>query len=123
MTDQENSFNALSQLRDYGVKIAIDDFGAGYSSLNYIKSLPADYIKIDQNFIREIHVSQKDQEIVKASLSISNALGFKSIAEGVECEEGFHWLQTEGCQYAQGYYIGHPMPIEKLPAWIKAFNS
>lgn len=122
MLDPQQAKLSLTQLKETGFKLAIDDFGTGYSSLNYLKNLPVDYLKIDLEFIRELDRSEKDQEIVKAILASARALSLQVIAEGVETHEAFQWLRSEGCGYAQGYYIAKPMPAEEVTRWLEEYS-
>jgi diguanylate cyclase len=118
MLDPEEAMASLTQMKEAGFKLAIDDFGTGYSSLNYLKTLPVDFLKIDLDFIRDLHQSEQDQEIVRAILTSSKALRLKVIAEGVETQETFKWLQAAGCGYAQGFYFAKPMPAEDVSQWL-----
>ena len=99
----------LKKLRDLGVSIAIDDFGTGYSSLSYLKKIPADLIKIDASFIKDLHKSRDDQNITQAIISMSHHLGFKVIAEGVETEAQKSLLYDYGCDQVQGYLYSEPI--------------
>jgi len=122
MLDPEAALLSLTHMKKEGFKLAIDDFGTGYSSLNYLKTLPIDYLKIDLDFIRDLHRSEKDQAIVRAILTSAQALDLKVIAEGVETQEAFQWLQAEWCGYAQGYYFAKPMPAEEVQEWLEAYS-
>ncbi|MFT9846337.1 sensor domain-containing protein [Aneurinibacillus sp. REN35] len=106
----------LNQLKKMGVHISIDDFGTGYSSFNHIKNLPIDIVKIDRSFVRELPNSN-DEAIVKAIISMAQALNLKVLAEGIETENQWHFLNEEGCQEGQGYLFSKPLPsddVEKL---------
>lgn len=122
MLDPEEARSSLNHMKKEGFKLAIDDFGTGYSSLNYLKTLPVDYLKIDLDFIRDLHHSEEDQQIVKAILTSAQALNVKVIAEGVETQEAFRWLQVEGCGYAQGFYFAKPMPAKAVHKWLEAYS-
>jgi EAL domain-containing protein (putative c-di-GMP-specific phosphodiesterase class I) len=122
MLDPDEALVSLTQMKEAGFKLAIDDFGTGYSSLNYLKTLPVDYLKIDLDFIRNLHQSEEDQEIVRAIITSAQALGLKVIAEGVETQAAFKWLQAEGCGYAQGFYFAKPMPTEEVSEWLKKYS-
>jgi diguanylate cyclase (GGDEF)-like protein len=95
-------------IMDYGCEFALDDFGAGYSAFNYLKELPMQYVKIDGQFIRELHESKTDQLIVRAIADICKTLGKKTIAEFVEHEATLALLKDFGVDYAQGYLLGKP---------------
>ncbi len=122
MLDPEEALLSLTQMKEIGFKLAIDDFGTGYSSLNYLKNLPVDYLKIDLDFIRNLHQSKEDQEIVRAIITSAKALGLNVIAEGVETQETFKWLRAAGCGYAQGFYFARPMPAEDVTQWLKDYS-
>jgi diguanylate cyclase (GGDEF)-like protein/PAS domain S-box-containing protein len=100
-----------------GVHFAVDDFGTGYSSLTYLKRLPAELLKIDQTFIRDMLDDPDDLEIVKGVIGLANAFRRKVIAEGVETVTHGELLIPLGCELAQGYGIARPMPAAELPHW------
>lgn len=114
MQDIERSTEILRALRDAGAKIAMDDFGTGYSSLSYLARLPIDALKIDRSFISTITERQDDVEIVSAIISMAQALGLSTIAEGVETQPQCDLLRTLGCHQIQGYFISRPVPEEKI---------
>ena len=101
-----------------GVRFALDDFGTGYSSLTYLKRLPAEQIKIDQSFIRDMLVDVEDLTIVKGVIGLARAFGREVIAEGVETVAHGRALLDLGCNLAQGYGIARPMPAHELPGWV-----
>lgn len=103
-----------SRLRGLGCQFALDDFGAGFGSFYYIKSLPFDYLKIDGAFIRGLATSPMDQLIVRAIVSIAKGLGKKTVAEFVADAETVRLLRQIGVDCAQGYQIGRPRPIAEL---------
>lgn len=114
MKETEYIIESLKQLKKLGVKIAIDDFGTEYSSLNYIKQLPIDKIKIDISFIRGIGVNDKDEAIIKVIIVLAKNLGLKVIAEGVETKEQLNFLKDQMCDEIQGYYYYRPMPANQI---------
>jgi diguanylate cyclase (GGDEF)-like protein len=100
----------IATLRDLGCLIAVDDFGTGYSSFSYLKRLPADYLKIDGSFIREITRSKVDQTMVRMIGEVANAAGLETVAEYVESAAAMSLLEKYGIDYAQGFYIGRAVP-------------
>ena len=106
--DKEQVAIQLTQLRDLGVKISIDDFGTGCSSLSYVKHFPVDRLKIDQSFVRDMIGNPSDAAIVRATINLAHSLGFEVIAEGVETEEVANYLMQEHCDTAQGYLFAKP---------------
>jgi len=109
----------LERLRDAGVEVAIDDFGAGFSNLSYLTSIPADVLKIDQSFIRPLGARASDTFLVRQIIETARGLGFKVCAEGIEDQATFDTLRQLGCEEGQGYFIARPMPAEALSAWLE----
>jgi EAL domain-containing protein (putative c-di-GMP-specific phosphodiesterase class I) len=104
-----------------GVSIALDDFGTGYSSLTYLRRLPANTIKIDQSFVRDMIDDPNDYAIVDGVIGLAHAFRREVIAEGVETREHGLMLLSMGCPHAQGYGIARPMPASALPQWAKDY--
>lgn len=109
----------LKRLADLGITISMDDFGTGYSSLSMLKKLPIDMLKIDKSFIREMTFENKDIDIVKAIISISNSFKLRIVAEGVEDKAQYELLRELGCHYIQGYYISRPLPKERIAQFVE----
>lgn len=106
----DSAASDLSLLRNMGVRVAVDDFGVGYSSLTYIKRLPITRIKIDQSFVRDLDHNESDVAIVRAIITLGHGLGLEILAEGVETADQAQHLRSEGCDFVQGYHFARPMP-------------
>ena len=111
MTDSPRALSVLRRLKALGVRIAMDDFGKGYSSLSYLQSFPFDKIKIDRAFVSKLERNPQSAAIVRAVLGLARGLGLPVLAEGVETEEELAFLAAEACDQVQGYLIGRPLPI------------
>ncbi len=112
--DDANIQKNLERLRQLGVSLAIDDFGTGYSNLAYLTRMPFTLLKIDMRFVRQMHQSVSDLEVVKTIITLANALEVLTLAEGVETEEQAQLLQELGCDWGQGYLVSKPMPIDEF---------
>ena len=116
------SLEVLNKLNALGVKISIDDFGTGFSSLAYLKRLPVDELKIDKSFIIEMNENSDDKKIVSSTINLGHNLGLKVVAEGIETQKVLDLLQTMGCDQMQGYFIGKPMCSEAFWEFYKTAN-
>jgi predicted signal transduction protein with EAL and GGDEF domain len=114
MENPELALMLIDQFAEAGVAISIDDYGAGLSSLTYLKQIRADELKIDKSFIFAISDGQRDALLVRSTIDLAHSLGLKVTAEGVETETALALLAGMGCDQAQGYYIGRPMPLRDL---------
>ncbi|MBO9598683.1 MAG: EAL domain-containing protein [Cohnella sp.] len=121
--NMEHSIQVLNELVDIGVRIAIDDFGIGQSSLVLLKRLPLHVLKIDPSFIFHMTDNASDEAIVKGIIDMSHGLGLSVTAEGVETEAQLTRLQQLGCDRIQGYYTGRPMPSEQFIAYFQSLMS
>ena len=108
----------LDELRRMGIRISIDDFGKGYSSLSYLKRLPADALKIDKEFVKGVGEEVEDSAIVQTVIELGHIFGMEVIAEGVESEAQAEQLKEMGCDLAQGYYFSEPLPPEAVPGFV-----
>ncbi|MDH5429873.1 MAG: EAL domain-containing protein [Nitrospirota bacterium] len=111
--ETDDTLQTLRELKAMGVHLYIDDFGAGYASLRYLKSFPVDGIKLDQSLIQQLPQSPNDAAIVKAIISLGKALGLQVIAEGVETQAQVDFLEEHGCDAMQGYWIAPPLPAHE----------
>jgi len=110
--DVEDVIAKMTILKSHGVSFSVDDFGTGYSSLTYLKRLPLDQLKIDRSFIRDILIDGGSGAIAQSIISLSEAMGFSVMAEGVETEEQRQSLDRMGCHSFQGYLFSRPVPLE-----------
>ena len=108
----ENIINFIEKLQKIGFHFALDDFGSGFSSFNYLKHLPVDYLKIDGNFVKNMLNNSNDYSIVKSINHIAHEFGYKTIAEFVENEDILRGLKNINIDYAQGYFLDKPKPLE-----------
>ena len=108
---------------ELGVRFALDDFGTGYSSLTYLKKLPAELLKIDQSFVRDMLDDRDDLAIVQGVVGLSKAFNRKVIAEGVETVAHGRKLLAMGCVLGQGYGIARPMPAQQVPGWLDQWRA
>jgi diguanylate cyclase (GGDEF)-like protein len=123
MNDPAASMTILSQLQQMGVRISIDDFGAGYSSLLYLKQLPAGELKIDRGFVRELTQKSEDAAIISAIVALGRTLDLDIVAEGVETVAQQEFLTRLGCNSLQGFLLGRPMPADQLIAVVRQGES
>jgi diguanylate cyclase (GGDEF)-like protein len=118
--ESDNILNILEELRNLGIEISIDDFGTEYSSLSRLNHMPVNRIKIDRSFISNLFRSEKEQTLVKGMIHLSQTLGLKVVAEGVEYEDQFEFLRQHGCDEIQGYYISRPVHADDV---LKLFDA
>jgi len=114
MEDPERVRLTLGELRALGIRLALDDYGTGYSSLNYLKRLPLDELKVDRSFVMGVPADASDAAIVETTLTLAASLGLDVVAEGVEQPAQLNWLASRGCRTFQGYHFGRPSPLEAL---------
>jgi diguanylate cyclase (GGDEF)-like protein len=118
LQDETNTLATLHQLRELGVRISMDDFGTGYSSLAYLRSFPFDKIKIDRSFVRDMPERNDSRAIVRAVTGLATSLKMATIIEGIETEVQLDMAKAEGCDEAQGFLFGKPMPEREVPAFL-----
>ena len=119
MSDPEEAARNLHALKQLKVKLALDDFGNGYSSLAYLKRFPFDFLKIDRAFITDITKSPKDAMIATAVIAMGHSLNLRVVAEGVETEEQLDYLRRHRCDEIQGYYFSRPVPAAEFEAMLQ----
>jgi EAL domain-containing protein (putative c-di-GMP-specific phosphodiesterase class I) len=118
--DTERALPTLVRLRDLGVRLSVDDFGTGASSLSYLRRLPVHEVKIDQSFVQGMATDPGDLAIVRAVIGLSREFGLTVVAEGVESELTLGLLEEMGCEIGQGFLFSRPLPYERLEAWFNA---
>jgi len=123
MGDPEHAIDVLTRLTECGVRLSVDDYGTGYSSLAYLKRLPIDEIKIDRSFVRDMAGDPADAAIVASTIGLGHSLGLRVVAEGVEDEETWRRLAELGCDLAQGYYLSRPLPAADLAGALDAAEA
>ena len=114
MTDFEKNMNIIHKLQDAGFRVEIDDFGSGYSSLNMLKDISADVLKIDMGFLRESENEVKGQDILESIITLASKIGMDVITEGVETKKQLDMLTMMGCHEFQGYYFSKPVPVSEF---------
>ena len=123
LTDPERARIVLERLRELGVRLSIDDFGTGFSSLGQLKRLPVDVLKIDRSFVLNMEHDDNDDVIVRSTIELGHNLGLRVVAEGVETQETWGRLAQLGCDTAQGFFISRPLPRVVLVEWLKKRGS
>ena len=123
MKDIQQTTGKLQQLKEMGFSISVDDFGTGFSSLNYLRHFPLDVLKIDQSFVRELFDDDAALAIIDSIIALANALGMRTVAEGVETADQRLMLQRHGCNTLQGYLIARPLPEEEFMRWVRQYPA
>lgn len=111
---------AMKELQNYGFQVLMDDFGSGYSSLNMLKDVPVDILKMDMKFLEDQGISGRGPEILASLVRMAKKLGMRTIAEGIETKEQGDFLRSVGCEYGQGYYYARPMPADSFTSLLMA---
>lgn len=122
-SDAEKNLATLTELKNLGIQLTVDDFGAGFSSLNFIKSFPLDAIKIDRAYVKDLPNNPDHAAFVNAILTLANNLHLHSIAEGVETEKQKEFLQINDCESIQGFLLSQPMPFEDLKDFLRLYST
>lgn len=122
LMDRAHGFDILAEVRALGVKISIDDFGTGYSCLAYFKDIPADELKVDKSFVIGMLTDRASADITSLVIDLAHRFGLSVAAEGVEDAATLAALRSSGCDVAQGYLFGKPMPFAAFQVWLKAFR-
>ena len=120
INDLESARAILTSLQNIGVKIALDDFGTGYSSLYHLKELKFNKLKIDKSYVTTLNQGSERAKLVDAIIQLGSSLSLQTTAEGVETESNLDWLSTQGCDFAQGYFFGRPMPKDATDVYLNA---
>lgn len=123
ITDLKHLAYLIKKANKLGLTFSLDDFGTAYSSLAYLKNLPLEYMKIDQDFVRNCVDSVKDREILQGILALAEAINVKVVAEGAETDQHLDMLREMGADCAQGYAIAKPMPLKEFIKWREAWNK
>jgi EAL domain-containing protein (putative c-di-GMP-specific phosphodiesterase class I) len=118
MADPVRSKQVLAELRALGLRLAVDDYGTGYSSLAYLQELAVDELKLDKSFVMSMAHDRGAAAIVRTTVDLAHSLGLTMVAEGVENETALLELARLGCDLAQGYHISKPLPAEQLTGWF-----
>ena len=119
MADPVRSKQVLAELRALGLRLAVDDYGTGYSSLAYLQELAVDELKLDKSFVMRMTQDPGAAAIVRTTIDLAHSLGLTMVAEGVETEAALAELARLGCDLAQGYHISKPLPADQLTSWLQ----
>ncbi len=119
MANPPHALEVLTRLNEMGVQLAIDDFGIGYSSMAYLKSLPVHELKVDRSFVSQMATSGRDAVIVRSTVDLGRNLGLRVVAEGVEDPVTLQQLDTIGCDAIQGFHVSRPVPPADLIRWLQ----
>jgi EAL domain-containing protein (putative c-di-GMP-specific phosphodiesterase class I) len=123
MQDSEATMSVLQDLKALGVRLAIDDFGIGFSSLNYLRRLPVDAVKIDRSFVTGIASQSSEWTLARGIVRLVHELGLETVAEGVERADQRAHLQALGCRLAQGFFFARPMGPDAVVAMLAKASS
>jgi len=119
LEDSDNTRSVIQAIHDMGVRFSIDDFGTGYSSLSYLRLYPFEYLKIDRSFVSNVTSNQSDANLVESIIAMALNLNLKVVAEGIETDGQYSFVKNSGCDVAQGYGLGRPVPATEFINHIK----
>jgi EAL domain-containing protein (putative c-di-GMP-specific phosphodiesterase class I) len=119
LEDVEDTISKMQAIRRYGVKFAMDDFGTGHSSLSYLAQLPLDQLKIDRSFVLNLPGKRNDETIARAIITMGAGMDMEVIAEGVETQAQYAFLQLHGCHAFQGFLFSRPLPLEDFMKFVQ----
>lgn len=120
LDESETTIRIMTELKDLGVSLTLDDFGTGWSSLSYLRRFPLDRIKIDRSFMRDVTTHENAAAVVHSILNLAKSLGLSCVAEGVETTDQLQYLKEQLCSEMQGFLFSHPLPAEEMPALLRA---
>jgi EAL domain-containing protein (putative c-di-GMP-specific phosphodiesterase class I)/GGDEF domain-containing protein len=123
LVDEEKAARTIDKIVALGCKLALDDFGTGYSSMTRLRTMPIDFVKIDQSFVRNIASSPEDREIVQSVVNLAHSLGMQVVAEGVEDQACLDILKRMDCEKIQGYHYAQPMCFDEFSAWLMRYSE
>jgi EAL domain-containing protein (putative c-di-GMP-specific phosphodiesterase class I) len=118
MLDPDQVVETLDELSGMGLKLSVDDFGTGHSSLAYLKRLPVHTLKVDKSFVTDMDVDEDNASIVLATIDLAHSLGLSVTAEGVETRAVYELLWEMGCDCYQGYYVSEPLELKAISTWL-----
>ncbi|MCW2501214.1 MAG: diguanylate cyclase/phosphodiesterase [Frankiales bacterium] len=123
MADADRALEVLSALRALGIRLSVDDYGTGYSSLGYLRALPVQELKLDRSFVRDVVSDPRSAAIVRSTIDLTHELGMQIVAEGVEDAPALQVLRGWGCDVAQGYHVSVPLPADAFVGWLAAHEQ
>lgn len=123
MEDPSLTMDILTRLRLKNIRLSIDDFGTGFSSLVQLYRMPFNEIKVDKSFVMKAMAEKEAAAIVRITIDLGHGLGLKVVAEGVEDQETYDWLKKLGCDIGQGYFISRPVDAVNLESWVKEYSK
>jgi len=123
IADMDAALKVLNEIREVGVRLAMDDFGVGYSSLSSLQELPFDIIKIDKSFVQKVTENDTSLAVVRSIISLCHALGLRVTGEGIETLDHYEVLRQLECDFGQGYLFARPLPIEEFLCLVHEYDN